>query len=231
MLEVVLFLAVFLGNSWIWRIYNSNISIFILIVLATIYSFLVYEKKSKFATFGLIAVLVPLFYFQFITTVPQSLTILENDELGVKQQRLKLYNSVGTSNAIYNPFSPYLRILFHRVDLKNFLEGDLGTISTRIQRNFFESIDPNIYFFAGHPRERVWVKDFEKFYFLLCIPFFVGLHQIFFKRNYVLIIYLGLSLILLSLIGHKNSFGPFILFPGIVLVILKGLMRIKNYVR
>lgn len=219
---IILLLIIF-GNFWIWKIFNQNTWVFVSLVIVT---FLLSSRKlSKripvFAGMTLILFSVILFYFQWKTTTPQSLTLLSNDEQRVHSERLKFYN----------PSVHYMRVLFKRLDLINSLEGDFNTASNRIQRNFFESIDPNIYFFAGHPRERIWANDFEKFFFLLVIPFLIGLYKLVTDKNWILIFYGLCCLILLSLIGHQDNLGPFILFPIIVLAILDGLLFFKRYVK
>ena len=208
------------ANAWIWRIFKFNFPLFILLILLTIIlNYLIIRKITRKLLVFFVILLGIVTFFQWKTTTPQSLTLLDNDEQRIKQERLQYYN----------PSSHYMRILFARLDLKNFLEGDLNIASTKLQRNFFETIDPNVYFFAGHPRERVWANDFEKFPFILIAPFLVGLYQIIKKKNRFIFSYFLASLILITLIGHKNTMGPFILFPLFVICIRYGLLKIlKN---
>ena len=163
-LTVVIFL-----NPWTFRIMQHNLLIVFLIFMM---SALLYKAMSgtitKKITVFCVMLLIPIMVFQWKTTTPQSLTLLENDEQRVRETRL----------TFYNPSSHYVRLLFYKLNLKNFLEGELHTASFRIQRNFFESIDPNIYFFGGHPRARVWANDFEKFPFILIFPFLIGMYLV-----------------------------------------------------
>ena len=212
-LTVVIFL-----NPWTFRIMQHNLLIVFLIFMM---SALLYKAMSgtitKKITVFCVMLLIPIMVFQWKTTTPQSLTLLENDEQRVRETRL----------TFYNPSSHYVRLLFYKLNLKNFLEGELHTASFRIQRNFFESIDPNIYFFGGHPRARVWANDFEKFPFILIFPFLIGMYLVVRRKLFLIWGYFLISFALLSFVGHKNSLGPFILFPPLVVVILTGIEEIK----
>ena len=179
----------------------------------------IYEKE-KFSYVFLIFFLV-LLLFQWKTTTPQSLTILDNDEQRIRTERIKYYA----------PSEHYVRVAFKRLDLVNFLEGDFNTASKRVQRNFFETIDPNIYFFGGHPRERVWANDFEKFAYIFAIPFFIGLYNLIILKKWLFFYGLIICIVLLSIIGHKNQFGPFILFPFIVTSITSGLFILLDKIK
>lgn len=174
-----------------------------------------YFNWKKVFVFSLLLLL----FFQYQTTTLQSLTLLDNDEQRIQQIRLKEYK----------PSSHYLRVLFHRFDLINFFEGSIGVASTRLQRNFFESIDPNVYFFGGHPRERVWANDFEKLPYLAIFPFLIGLYHVIDRKKYLIWISFSAGVILLTVIGHKNHLGPFILFPTILLTTFMGAIIIANF--
>lgn len=217
MVRWLIFALITLGNAWVWKIGSLNFPIFAILIFTTIILWLLVCKKFTKKLFIIFLVLFGLLIFsQWKMTTPQSLTLLDNDEQRVQQERLMFYK----------PSLHYTRVIFARLNLGEFLEGDFNTISTRLQRNFFESIDPNVYFFGGHPRERVWAADFEKFPFILIIPFFIGFYQMVLGKNISIFAYVVVSLILLSLIGHKNTLGPFILFPVLVIFIYSGLLGI-----
>lgn len=214
----IIFALIIFGNAWIWKIGSLNFPLFAILIFTTVIFWRLVFKKStnklfivSLVSFGL------LIFFQWKTTIPQSLVILDNDEQRIRNERL----------TFYNPSSHYLRVLFARLNLKDFFEGDFNTALTRLQKNLFESIDPNVYFFRGHPRERVWANDFEKFHFIFIIPFLIGLYRIIQKKNLFVAIYFGISIVLLTLIGHKNTMGPYVLFPLFIICIWFGFFRIK----
>lgn len=205
------------ANPWIWKIGIIDPILFIVLIITTFFLYLLTFKKKK-----LYWVVIPFFLiialFQWKITTPQSLTLLDNDEQRIREERIKYYA----------PSEHYVRVIFKRLDLVNFLEGDFSTASKRIQRNFFETVDPNVYFFGGHPRERVWASDFEKFPYIFIFPFFYGLYFFLLRRNYLHYFIFFSSIILLSIVGHINSLGSFILFPVVVVLISEGLVRLAN---
>lgn len=209
-----LFILILFGNIWILKILEANLGLFILVILESLLVHLFLFRKKLF----LLYVLSTLFFVlllsnQWLTTNPQSLVELDNDEQRIKSQRL----------LFYNPSSHYMRLLFYKLNLKELLEGDINTATTRLQRNFFETIDLNVYFFGGFPRNRVWANDFEKFPYILIFPFLIGMY-LFLKNSKLLTLTILLpSLVLLSLIGHQNRLGPFILFPIFVNSIFCGI--------
>jgi hypothetical protein len=121
------------------------------------------------------------------------------------------------------------------ISLANWFELRKESIAfSRIEKNFSQVVDPNLYFFANHPRERVGIKEFEKFPYIF-IPFFlVGIFSLIKNRStgflkiskLILIASLTLPIILISLIGHKNPFGSFTLFPFLTIAISFGVERI-----
>lgn len=98
--------------------------------------------------------------------------------------------------------------------------------SRRVVNNFVEAIDPNLYFFANHPRERVGIPEFEKFFFFF-LPFFVlGFFNLVRKWPLSLwLLALAAPLFLTSLTGHQNFFGPFSIFPFITAAVTAGFFR------
>ena len=202
---ILLFLILF-GNFWIWKALPVSFGIFILLVGASVLAYRFIKGKGKL--FGFLFLLLLIVFFQWKTTSPTSLTVLLNDDIRLKDQRLKEYPPVFIkvgSKTIWIPVA-------------HWFEGRKETIAVfRLANNFSEVIDPNLYFFANHPRERVGVSEFEKFPFIF-FPFFVVgiLTTVGLKRFKTYFWSLILTILLLSLLGNKNQLGPFVLFPFIV---------------
>lgn len=222
MLRLLLLTLVLFLNLWIWKIFSLNLIIFVLLVFQTfLLWFVTSHKFQKKAWIILVGIFAALLIFQYQTTKIGSLIKLDNDEQRIYDIRIGLYNS-----KIH-----IIRLLFYRLNLRNFFEGDLSRMSYRVQRNFFETIDPNVYFFAGHPRERVWANDFSKFPFIFIFPFLAGLYNFLTNKKYFLIYLSSISILLLSFIGHINKLGPFVLFPPIVLFITEGLNTLLSSIK
>ena len=124
---MILLIFIILANSWIWKIKNSYFFLFIILILATLILYFGTEKKSYLPWLGSLVLLIILAIFQWKTTTWQSLVLLDNDEQRIQKMRLEFYR----------PSLHYTRVIFSRLDLKNFLEGNFNTVTNRIQRNFF----------------------------------------------------------------------------------------------
>jgi len=198
-------LVVLFGNWWIWKVFSFNFLTGITLVFVTILLYRLTRKytKNTFTSFTILFLL--LLFFQFKTTGISSLTLLSNDDIRVRDMRLREY--------------PPLKI-----PVGWWFEGRKESIAFfRILKNFSEVIDPNLYFFANHPRERVGFIEFEKFHFVF-IPFFLlGIFKLI-DQNKILYTFLSfiLSVLLILTIGNYNPIGPFSLFPAISVTTIYG---------
>ena len=170
------------------------------------------EKKK--IVYAFLASVIMLSFLQIKTTNFKNLGYLDNDEQRVQQMRLKEYPPVKVSlfnKSLWIPIAHW------------FEERKEVIIFYRLEENFFQAIDLNLYFFSNHPRERIGVSEFEKFTYPLLPFFLIGVFAYFKERKYLLVGIIFLSLILISIIGFSNSLGPFLLFPFISIAIYLGL--------
>ncbi|OGM30445.1 hypothetical protein A2630_01855 [Candidatus Woesebacteria bacterium RIFCSPHIGHO2_01_FULL_44_10] len=186
------------GNLWIWRIFNLNPVVALLLVGAT----LAFYKNFKIIFLILFAGTL---FFQFKTTNIQDLTHLTNDQQRVVQIRLKAYPYWATSIGKWLEVSPKAIAL------------------GRIRQNFFENLDINQYFFATHPRQRVGITEFEKFPYIL-LPFFIyGTYKSVKQKPWHTVGLALTPLALLAVIGNQNPLGPFSLLPIFAISTIVGL--------
>lgn len=93
----------------------------------------------------------------------------------------------------------------------------------KIEKNLFSAIDPNIYFFAGHPRQNKDAYEFEKFSFAL-LPFFcIGIYISFKKDFRRELLFILIVLLLNTSFSTKFILGPILFFPLIVNFVSKGI--------
>lgn len=197
---------VLLANFWIWRILFNSVPLGLLVLASSIFLYLSFKRSSKKYFFALLVLFSLLLIFQWKTTSKESLVELSNDEQRVQQMRLKEYPPI-------------------RISIAHWFENREESIAFfRILENFSETIDPNLYFFANHPRERVGINEFEKFPYIFLPLFFYGLVlSVAERRKLVLGMSFILPVVLISIIGHKNQLGPFSLFPFLAVSITHGL--------
>ncbi len=217
---------VLLANLWIWKIFSLSLILGLLTLLSAGLLYMAVNNRSnrKIAT-RFVITFVLLIFFQWRTTQPTSLTLLDNDQQRIQQMRLNEYPPISIDLSGKKIWIP----------IAHWFEGRKETIAIfRIQKNFSEAVDPMLYFSANHPRERVGITEFEKFPYIL-FPFFViGLYTLSKKMNDKnLLLSIFTPLVLIAIMGSKNPFGPFALFPFLSVVISSGLIfayqKIKSF--
>lgn len=206
---------VLLANFWIWRILFNNVPLGLLVLASSIFLYLSFKRSSKKYFFAFLVLFSLLLIFQWKTTSKESLVELSNDEQRVQQMRLKEYPPVFFKIGRKTIWIP----------LAHWFEGREESIAFfRILENFSEAIDPNLYFFANHPRERVGINEFKKFPCIFLPLFFYGLVlSVTERRKLALGMSFILPVVLISIIGHKNQLGPFSLFPFLAVSAVHGL--------
>ena len=198
----LLFVLIF--NLWLIKIFTYSMVIGITVILASVFIYLsIYEGKKRYYYISALFISI-LLIFQYKTSSINPLTFLNEIEKIEQQERMRGYPR-------------------HFYRFANWLEQRKeALIFYKLQENFFEVMDPNLYFFANHPRERVGIVEYEKFPYIF-LPFLViGLLS--FKKSGLITLLLSVSpLMLLSLIGNSNPVGAFSLFPALAAFIAVGL--------
>lgn len=210
------FIFVLFTNLWIWRIFAQNGLIAIILLLATTALYLSQKRKpARFVQKTFTAIFLLLLFFQWKSTQISSLSYLDNDQQRIQQMRLREYPPVALTLGSKKIWIP----------IAHWFEGRKETISLfRIKDNFSEIVDPALYFFANHPRERVGVAEFEKFPYILLPFFLIGILSKKFKiKSKIFVFSLLTPIILASFIGKNNELGPFSLFPFMTIATAYGL--------
>lgn len=187
-----------------------------MLIVVSILVLLYFKKgaKKKGATCVFLASMLILSFLQIRTTNYEDLSYLDNDEQRVQQMRLKEYPPVKLSLFGKSLWIPMAHWFEERKEVITFY---------RLEKNFFQAIDLNLYFFSNHPRERVGTSEFEKYLYPLLPFFLIGSFAYFKESKYLLVGVIFLSLILISIIGFLNPLGPFLLFPFMSIAIYLGL--------
>ncbi len=191
------------ANLWIYKIFAANFFLGVLILLASI---LLLKNNKYFLLF-----FIPILFLQINTTNKTSLTEISNDDRRIIDMRLRAYPS------------KFLRLGYWLEERKE------SIIFNRITTNLFENLDPNLYFFSNHPGQRVGIKEFEKFPYILLPFFLLGIFDLISKKNNIFwLISFLVPIIILSIIGNKNNLGPFSLFPFFIIPIYEGLKKLQK---
>lgn len=215
---LIIQLLVILINPWWWVIIQRNfwigLPIFILSLVVFVFFWQIESKKNL-----LLLVILTTTIFFIATYEAFDESIFRNSALDIQQynKRHEFY-AKGLGKIYTNRFS-----------LTYFKDFNLPFY--KLQRNFFAYFDPNLYFFASHPRERLGIEEFGK-YLPIFLPFFLlGFFYIICKLLPKLLLYLIIVLLASSVISPSYNLGPVLFFPvvnylitiGIILSLKRGL--------
>ncbi len=206
---LIIQLFVIILNPWWWIIIQRNLWIGLLVFIL---SFLVlqyfWQTKSKSQPVLIIIITVVLVVVSFREAYDES--IFRNSALDIQQfnKRHEFYaQGLG-------------KIYTNKIALTYFKNFNLPLY--KLQRNFFSNLDPNLYFFASHPRERAGVEEFQK-YLPFFLPFFaLGFLYIIYKPLSKFLVYFLAIIFIGSFISSKYNLGPILFFPIINFMVTIG---------
>lgn len=168
------------------------------------------KRRNSFNFLLLGISLLPLFFF-ILLSYPRPKTIFSLNELEIF--------------SINNRRSYYSSSFLARM-----MENKLTLSLYKYQKNFFQGLDPNYYFFANHPRERAGIKETEKFFWIFLIPFLFGLFWQIKRKFWWDLKYFFIVLIIVSFFENIDRYLYFI-FPFFFLTILFGFLEIFSIIR
>lgn len=208
---IPLILVLFL-NLWIYRLFSLSVSAGIIAILLSIFLWLNLQSSSKKYFYLSVAFTIILALFQYSTSEIKSLSYLDEGGLLKQQERMKGYPPVFINigdKKLWIPAANWLENRPEIIALYNF-QDNLGNV-----------VDPNLYFFANHPRERFAIVEFEKFPYIFMPVFLLGMLMV--KKSQLKVFLLALiPLVMLTLIGDRNPAGPYSLFPFFAVTIALG---------
>lgn len=212
----LLLLSTSFGNLWIWRIFKDN---FIVAILLVILSFLLFKliiaKVQKAQLLTLILIFTTISLLTLRVGFDKNIFIISSREQLQQDMRHGFY-AVELGQLFTNKVSLHFYKYFS------------GSIR-KLERNLFSNLDPNLYFFASHPRER-GTGEFEKYPWILLPLFIVGLFliiQYYLKMG----IYFIWAALISMFISPAYSLGPVLFFPLINVVIALGLIYFLRQVK
>lgn len=188
-------------NLWWVNIYKESPMwglLFLFVGLVSVWAY----RRNKFLI--IILILVSLLVAQVFITKTRSLTQIANDDRRLIDLRLGAYPPI--------TFLP----IAHWLEQKN-----ITIASTRMADSFFENLDPNQYFFANHPRERVGHIEIQKLIFIF-LPFSLVGFMVLGQKSWKLLAGNLLGLVILSIVGNNIPWGNIFLYPLLLISIDEG---------
>lgn len=212
-------ILVILLSPWWWIIVQRNLSVGLLIAVLSIVVF-TYFWLIKSGKLFLLLVILTIAIFSITIKEAFDGSIFRNSSLDIQQinRRHEFYaNSLG-------------KIYTNRFSLAYFKEYNLPL--HKLQHNFFTNLDPNLYFFASHPRERAGVEEFKK-YSPVFLPFFlVGFFYLIYRPLYKIIIYFVAISLISVIISPKYNLGPVLFFPIVNFFVTIGVvLSVKKIIK
>lgn len=209
-------LLVIILNPWWWIIIQRNLWIGLLVFVLSFVVFVYFFQSQSRTLLLLLSILTAILFFISIGEAFDE-SIFRNSALDIQQlnKRHEFYaNGLG-------------KLYKNRFVLTYF--KDYYFPISKLQRNLFGNLDPNLYFFKSHPRERLGVEEFGK-YLPIFLPFFlIGvLYYIYILSPSLLIYAISVSL-LSSIISSKYNLGPILFFPLINFMITIGFILTSRY--
>ncbi|HUV71504.1 MAG TPA: hypothetical protein VMW25_00710 [Clostridia bacterium] len=197
-LPLLIFIFSLLGNYWIWSFWSKNKYWEFLLMIGISCLLVLFNARKGPAKFLLL--FLPLLV---ILLKPGSKTIFYLNDLDIY--------SVNQRRSYYqNPL------------LGRFFENKLNRYVFNYEKNLFEGIDINYYFFATHPRERLGVDEIKKFPELVLPLFLIGLYFSLKRKQLLSIFYFLSSLLIAAFFSPIDTFS-FFFFPFLVINIYFGI--------
>ncbi|MDO8638290.1 MAG: hypothetical protein Q7R43_01850, partial [Candidatus Daviesbacteria bacterium] len=209
-------LLVMVLNPWWWTIFQRNLIVGVLIFALSLVVYIYFwQIKSEKLFLVLLALTIILFIISIREAFDESIFRLSSLDIQQINRRHEFYaNSLG-------------KIYTNRFSLAYFKEFNPPLY--KLQSNFFGNLDPNLYFFNSHPRERLGVEEFNK-YFPIFLPFFlVGFFYLIYRPLYKIIIYFVAISLISVIISPKYNLGPILFFPIINFMITVGVILASKY--
>ncbi|MDD5415944.1 MAG: hypothetical protein PHE48_02985 [Candidatus Daviesbacteria bacterium] len=219
----LLLLLTLVLNSWTWQLVKQNLFLAFILLTITISLFALTFAAEK--SLRKIAFLVLL-----LTFCVGSFYFLQ----GNFDRSLREKNPTEVSIALkrHGYFAEGLGKLFTNKFSLQFFSNWYYPI-TNYSRNISYSIDPNLYFFMSHPREKSGIDEFGKYSPLLLPVFLLGLftHFLSLSKYKTLTAYLITAIIITGFATPYYKLGPVFLFPYLNLIIVLGGINFLNFVR
>ncbi len=197
-------IVVLLLSPWTVRIAFSNPLLLLALILQTVLLNLIHKKRNPKISFLLFLLLIISVLLYLPQSFDLSLFVHTPEEIFKINQRRQYYDNL----------------------TGRLFQNKLSLSVNKFETNLFQILDPNMYFFASHPRERVGVKEFSKFHFLFIPIFLIGFFSLIKDTSKTIFIYAFFTIAISTLVKNSAYLGPVFVFPLIVSVLYIGTCRL-----
>ena len=149
----IFLLILTISNYWVWQIFSNNLVLGGVLLLIELGLFILITQKNLRKRYQTILFLSGLFFLSlgaiFVKgNFDQTLLVTSPTEISILMQRHG-YLADGLGKIFTNKY------VLHYYK-------DYSMAVGKYERNIFYSLDPNLYFFRSHPREKAGIDEYEK---------------------------------------------------------------------
>lgn len=213
---MIILLILTAANYWVWQILANNFILGATLLLIELGLFVLITQKNLKKAYrntillsGLILLTLGIIFVR--ANFDRTLLTISPTEISVLSQR-HAYLAEGLGRIFTN------RYVLHYYK-------DYSMAVGKYERNIFYSLDPNLYFFRSHPREKAGIDEYDK-YSPLFLPLFVlGIfYLILYSKVYrFLLLYFIIALLATGLTSPYYKLGPVLMFPFVNMILYLGL--------
>ena len=208
------------ANYWVWQLFSNNLDLGIILLVIELGLFILITKKNlkKVYTITLsVSVLLLLTISAFLLRgeFDQTLLTISPTETSILNQRHG-YLIEGLGKIFPNKYIPYYKL------------QEYDTATGKYLQNIFYSLDPNLYFFQSHPREKAGIDEYNK-YSPIVLPLFIAgvlFLTIYYRKYKFLILYSLLAILFTGFISPNYKLGPILMFPPVNIILYLGLIAV-----
>ena len=220
----IFLLVLTVANFWIWQIFSGSLVLGIILLIIELGLFVLITKRRLKRTYILaisISILFLLAFSAFLLKKEFDNTLLTNSptEISILNQR-------------HGYLAEGLGIIFTNRFVQHYYK-DYSMATGKYLQNVFYTLDPNLYFFRSHPREKAGIDEYEKYSPFVLPLFVIGILflTIYWRRYKFLILYSILAILLTGFISPNYKLGPLLMFPFVNIILYLGLIAAIPKVR
>lgn len=222
--KFIILIILTVSNYWFWQIINFNIILSFALLIIELILFRAVIQKSDRKNMRVLS-----FVVIFILLVSGGILIKKNID---KNLFVNSPTEVSLYNQRHGYFSEGLGFIFNNKVTQHYytdLDRGLGKYATNVSY----VIDPNLYFFRSHPREKAGIDEYDKYSPFVLPLFIIGTLILIanFKEYLLLILYFVLSVLITGFITPGFKLGPVLMFPFVNIILYLGFVKTVQVIK
>lgn len=211
-----------IANYWFWQILRNNIFLLLILLVVEFALFILVNQGNKTNK-------ILLFFITLTLVLIPSIFLIKQFD---RNLNINSPSETYTLNQRHGYLAEGLGVLFtNKISQRYYLNFDTGI--KKYLQNVSYTVDPNLYFFRSHPREKSGIDEYEKYSPFVLPLFIIGV--VFILVNAAgfttLLTYSAFAILITGLISPGYKLGPILMFPVINIILFKGFVWLIQRVR